>query len=84
MKKIILVAIGAKFIHASLALRYLSRFADNDQRHQLVTMEFTINQRPDFILNEIFMQKPDVIMFWADQKSVTIAKIFCASIKKLR
>lgn len=83
MKKIILVAIGAKFIHASLALRYLSRFADNDQRHQLVTMEFTINQRPDFILNEIFMQKPDVIMFSCYIWNIELIKQLMITLKKI-
>ena len=33
MKRIVLVAIGAKFIHSSLALKYLRRFEDNDKKH---------------------------------------------------
>ena len=52
MKKIVLAAVSAKYIHSSLALRYLSRFADNGTRHNLQTIEFTINQRLDFIADE--------------------------------
>ena len=63
MKKIVLAAVSAKYIHSSLALRYLSRFADNGTRHNLQTIEFTINQRLDFIADELVRQAPDVILF---------------------
>ena len=52
MKKIVLAALNAKYIHSNLALRYLSRFQDNHKKHHLITREFTINQRPDFIVEE--------------------------------
>ena len=48
MKKIVLASLSAKFIHSSLALRYLTKFNDNAKKHNLTTMEFTINQRLDF------------------------------------
>lgn len=60
MKKFVLAAISAKYIHSSLALRYLSKFEQNNKRHRLETVEFTINQRDEFILEELFRPSPDV------------------------
>ena len=54
VKKIVLAALNAKYIHSNLALRYLSRFQDNYKNHHIITREFTINQRPDFIVEELF------------------------------
>lgn len=83
MKKIILASLSAKFIHSSLALRYLTRFADNDKRHQLHTMEFTINQRLDFIADELFRQQPDVILFSCYIWNVEMIKQLCPLLKKI-
>lgn len=58
MKKVVLASLSAKFIHSSLALRYLSRFQENNRHHNLQTIEFTINQRLDFIADELFRQQP--------------------------
>ena len=63
MKKVVLAACNAKYIHSNLALRYLSRFRDNNRRHLIKTVEFTINQRADFIVEELFRMQPDVILF---------------------
>ena len=65
MKKVVLAALNAKYIHSNLALRYLSRFQDNNKKHNVLTREFTINQRLDFIAEELFRLQPDVILFSA-------------------
>ena len=65
MKKIVLAALNAKYIHSNLALRYLSRFQDNHNKHHIINREFTINQRPDFIVEELFRLQPDVVLFSA-------------------
>lgn len=83
MKKIILASLSAKFIHSSLALRYLTRFADNGQRHNLHTMEFTINQRLDFIADELFRQQPDVILFSCYIWNVEMLRQLCPLLKKM-
>lgn len=83
MKKIVLSAIGAKFIHSSLALKYLSKFAQNDKRHDLYLAEFTINQRLDFILGELFKQKPDVVMFSCYIWNIEMIKPLCVELKKI-
>ena len=83
MKKIVLASLSAKFIHSSLALRYLTRFADNGARHNLQTMEFTINQRLEFIADELFRQQPDVILFSCYIWNVEMLKQLCPLLKKI-
>lgn len=83
MKKIVLASLSAKFIHSSLALRYLTRFADNGVRHNLQTMEFTINQRLEFIADELFRQQPDVILFSCYIWNVEMLKQLCPLLKKI-
>ncbi len=83
MKKIVLAALSAKFIHSSLALRYLTRFNDNKSKHNIQTMEFTINQRLDHIADEIFRQQPDVILFSCYIWNVEMLKQLCPLLKKI-
>ena len=83
MKKIVLAALNAKFIHSNLALRYLSRFLDNYKKHNIITREFTINQRPDFIVEELFCLQPDVILFSAYIWNVETLRQLCPLLKKV-
>ncbi|WP_099469615.1 B12-binding domain-containing radical SAM protein [Konateibacter massiliensis] len=58
--KILLVAINAKYIHSNLAVHnlkaYASKYAD-----EIEIAEFTINHRQDYILEEIYKKKPDMV-----------------------
>lgn len=83
MKKVVLAALNAKYIHSNLALRYLSRFQDNNKKHHLVTREFTINQRLDFIAEELFRLQPDVILFSAYIWNVEMLRQLCPLLKKI-
>ena len=83
MKKIVLAALNAKYIHSNLALRYLSRFQDNLKNHNIITREFTINQRPDFIVEELFRLQPDVILFSAYIWNVETLRQLCPLLKKI-
>ena len=83
MKKVILAALSAKFIHSSLALRYLTKFNENDKKHNIKTMEFTINQRLDFIADELFRQTPDVILLSCYIWNVDLLKALCPLLKKI-
>ena len=83
MKKIVLASLSAKFIHSSLALRYLTKFNDNAKKHNLTTMEFTINQRLDFIADELFRAKPDVILFSCYIWNVDMLKSLCQLLKRI-
>ena len=62
MMKILLVAINAKYIHSNLAV-YSLKASAKEYQNQIEIAEFTINNQPDFILQEIYKRKPDVLMF---------------------
>ena len=83
MKKVILAALNAKYIHSNLALRYLSRFQNNNQKHHVETMEFTINQRLDFIAEELFRKQPDVVLFSCYIWNVEMLRQLCPIMKKI-
>lgn len=60
--KILLTAINAKYIHSNLAV-YSLKAAANEYQNQIEIAEFTINNQEDYILEEIYKRKPDVLMF---------------------
>ncbi|MBO5656934.1 MAG: B12-binding domain-containing radical SAM protein, partial [Agathobacter sp.] len=60
--KILLTAINAKYIHSNLAV-YSLKAAAGEYSKQAAIAEFTINNSPDYVLEEIYKQKPDVLMF---------------------
>ena len=60
--KLLLTAINAKYIHSSLAIRSLKQYAAC-YGEQIAIQEFTINQNPDYILEQFYRQKADVIGF---------------------
>lgn len=60
--KILLVAINAKYIHSNLAAYSLRAYAA-PFREQVELLEYTINHRTDFILQEIYKSRPDVVCF---------------------
>ena len=81
--KFLLAALNAKYIHSNLALRYLSRFQNNNQKHHVETMEFTINQRLDFIAEELFRKQPDVVLFSCYIWNVEMLRQLCPILKKI-
>ncbi len=60
--KILLAAINAKYIHSNLAVYSLKSHA-KEYKEQISLAEYTINHRTDYILQEIYKQKPDVLCF---------------------
>lgn len=60
--KILLTAINAKYIHSNLAVYSLKAFA-GAYKDMVEIAEFTINNQADYILEEIYKRKPDVLMF---------------------
>lgn len=59
---ILLIAVNAKYIHSNLAVYSLKAYAE-EYRQQIRIAEYTINHRLEFILQEIYKQKPDVLCF---------------------
>ena len=60
--KIFLTAINAKYIHSNLAVYSLTAYA-KDYQEQIAIGEYTINNRVDYILEQIYKAKPDVLCF---------------------
>lgn len=58
--KILLSAMNAKYIHSNLAVYSLKAYAKAFAEH-IVIGEYTINNRADYILEQIYKQKPDVL-----------------------
>lgn len=59
---ILLIAINAKYIHSNLAVYSLRAYAKK-QGHDVQIAEYTINQRKETILEQIYLKKPDVLAF---------------------
>ena len=60
--KLLLTAINAKYIHSNLAV-YSLKAAAGVYKEQVEIAEFTINNQADYILEEIYKRKPDVLLF---------------------
>lgn len=60
--KTLLVGINSKFIHSNLAIRYIQRYAAI-RGNLTETIEYTINQSVDYILDELIVRQPDVVLF---------------------
>ena len=60
--KILLTAVNAKYIHSNLAV-YSLKAAAEEYANEIEIAEFTINNSPDYVLEEIYKKKPDILMF---------------------
>lgn len=60
--KLLLTAINAKYIHSNLAV-YSLKAAAGVYKEQVEIAEFTINNQADYVLEEIYKRKPDVLLF---------------------
>lgn len=59
---VVLAAINSKYIHSNLAVYSLRAYAA-DYRDEIRIAEFTINQRMDEILMELYKLQPDILCF---------------------
>lgn len=61
--KFLLTAVNAKYIHSNPAVYSLRAYAGEELREHVQIAEYTINQKMEQILGDIFIKKPDVIAF---------------------
>lgn len=61
--KFLLVGINAKYIHSNPAIYSLRACVEEENRKNVELAEYTINNRTEDILSDIFKRKPDVIGF---------------------
>ncbi len=81
--KILLVGISAKYIHPSPAVYLLSAYAKERYGIQSETVEFTVNQDEEEILEEIFLRQPDLLAFSCYIWNYPLVQRLCSRIKKL-
>ncbi|MCH5280306.1 MAG: B12-binding domain-containing radical SAM protein [Lachnospiraceae bacterium] len=83
--KFVLAALNAKYIHTNPGLYSLRAYGAKygktdawDPMADIVLLEYTINQRPEEILRDIYKQKPDVIGFscyiWNIEQIISLVK----------
>ena len=80
--KIFLTAINAKYIHSNLAVYSLRAYA-KDYQEQIAIGEYTINNRVDYILEQIYKAKPDVLCFSCYIWNVEMLRQLCPILKKI-
>ena len=81
--KVILTGINAKYIHTNLAIRYLSEYAKDKVKSEIHLAEYTINNREEQILDELFRKKPDVLCFSAYIWNIEMIKSLASDFKKI-
>ncbi|MCI9150840.1 MAG: DUF4080 domain-containing protein [Lachnospiraceae bacterium] len=80
--KILLTAINAKYIHSNLAVYSLYAYAKRLCQH-LAVAEYTINHSLDFVMQEIFRQRPDVLCFSCYIWNITFVEELSRELHKL-
>lgn len=63
MRKFLLVAVNAKYIHSNPAIYSLYAYAEERFGGMIEMAEYTINQKAEQILADIYHRKPDIIGF---------------------
>jgi len=75
---IVLTTLNAKYIHTSLALRYLKAQAQGEFEN-IKIMEYTIKDVHSHIVSELFLQQPDVIGFsvyiWNVEETISVLQM---------
>ena len=60
--KVVLVGINSQYFHSNLAIRYLKAF-NKDLNCEIILKEFTINDRKENIVKELYKENADMIGF---------------------
>ncbi|MDW7674756.1 MAG: DUF4080 domain-containing protein [Bacillota bacterium] len=61
--RVLLSTLNAKYIHTSLALRYLTASIKDEPGIEAIRSEFTINTPLEEVLGELYIKQPDVVAF---------------------
>lgn len=64
--KVLLTALNSKYIHSSLAIRYLEKYCNNykgENNYRIETREFSINEPLDQIMAEIYQAGAGLVAF---------------------
>ncbi len=83
MKKALLIGINSKYIHTNLAIRDLYECSKGKVPQTLGMMEFTINQHPPMILDEIYRQHADILLFSCYIWNIEMVRHLIANYRKI-
>lgn len=81
--KILLTTLNAKYIHTSLALRYLEQVANRVENVEVMRKEFSINAQLEQVLQEIYLTKPMVVAFSCYIWNVEMIAKIITNLKKI-
>lgn len=82
--KFLLAAIHAKYIHTGLAVYSLQSYAGEGLREHVEIAEYTINQRAEDILADLYLRKPDAVGFSCYIWNISVVKRLLREFHKLR
>jgi radical SAM superfamily enzyme YgiQ (UPF0313 family) len=80
LKKIVLVAVNAKYIHSNAAIYSLIRY---NKPMQITPLEFTANDGFHYILSEIYASAPDILGFSCYIWNIHIILPLVSAVKKI-
>lgn len=80
--KIVLLALNAKFIHPSLALRYIKSYC-SEYSSQISILESTINNDENELIKEIYNSSPDILGISCYIWNMNMVKTLIPTIKKI-
>ncbi|MGI6608842.1 MAG: DUF4080 domain-containing protein [Erysipelotrichaceae bacterium] len=83
--KVLLTTLNARYIHKSLALRWL--YVARDKKHETILKEFTINDNLENIVDSIVRINPDLIGFscyiWNGRQTLKLAEKIKEKLKEV-
>ena len=80
--KVLLLALNAKFIHTSLALRYIKAYS-HEYSGQIHILETSINNNENEIIKAIYKEKPDIIGISCYIWNMAYIKMLIPTLKKI-
>ncbi len=80
--KFLLVSFNAKFVHSSLALRYIKEFC-TEYKNNIEILELTINHDENQIIKSIYKKQPEVIGFSCYIWNMTYISSIIPTLRKL-
>lgn len=83
MIKLILIAINAKYIHSNPAVYSLKAYAKEAGEEMVEIVEYTINNRAEQILADLYRRKPDVIAFSCYIWNISLVEELAEQLSKL-
>ena len=83
MERVLLCTLNAKYIHSSLALRSLRAYNQAHTKFDIIIKEYTINQKTNDIMADIYLSRPDVLSFSCYIWNIGPILELCADYKKV-